>query len=91
MNLMEEEKKSMNEAPDSVNLAELSQEIGEMTKYRTVRKEEQLKTYWERKIADQLATLDANVEKFGKITRQSIDKAEEINAATLLKKGQICP
>ena len=62
-----------------------------MTKYRTVRKEEQLKTYWERKIADQLATLDANIEKFGKITRQSIDKAEEMNAASLLKKGQICP
>ena len=65
MNLMREEEKGGIEMSsgdqiieeeiqkqDSVNLKDLDDEIGEITKYRITRIEEQLKPYWEKRIAD---------------------------------------
>ena len=63
MNLMREEEKRgikmssgdqiiKEENQVSVNLKDLDDEIGEITKYRITRREEQLKPYWEKRIAD---------------------------------------
>ena len=106
MNLMREEGKGgiemssddqiieeENQKQDSVvNLEELDDELGEMTKYRIARREEQLKPDWEdQRIAD--TTLHASVERFGKITtiQSDNDRAREPITATLSKEGQVYP
>ena len=71
------------EPSDSVNLDELSAKVEEMTRLRIAKREEELKTDWDRKIADALAGLNASVERVGNITKKLDDP--------LFKQTQIMP